>query len=929
MPEPSAEHPPDKRSGPEGNGTAPDDQVEDDQDHPTLSLEPSPTPYADGLPEYLPNDWAGVIPLKKGKKLPDAVGVTGYHSKAGNPSHWPTPEEYEHWATVKASCNLGLRLPEEIIGLDVDDYTGKVGGATLAKLEAKYGPMPPAWRSGSRRDGSRSGIYLYRVPVGLKWPPVVEIDGLGDIETIRTGHRTVAAWPSIHKSGQVYGWWDPSGELSATVPPADPAQHPELPAELVEYLTAGQMRDDTAPAVVDLGEAASWLTDGEPCQAVAKILTEYTGSSRHDTAGRLQVKILRHGEQGHQGGLAAWDTLHSLFITDVTTDGSRTLAEAEKEWAALAEGAPGEIKNRTPDDRKRCCARPVKNLGQILAERGKAMPEPAEETTEEPPKVEGVPDGLVPHPWKEGVYTSAERAEALRKEGKTKGKRSPWFSENGALLARTVAKDLCEAYPLRLAPGDRVAVYRKGVYRPDEPLLMGVLVEMLGDDYRSNYFTTINQVLKGVLAMAGAYLKERLDQPMVNVRNGWVDLRTGELLDHTPKLETSVQLPITYDPDAVCPTFDAWLEQVAGDQAQALLEISSEMLDMSRTPHKALLVYGPSRSGKSTYLRQLEAVAGKENRSAVTLHQLSDNRFAAAGVYGKILNIAADLSARHIEDLNVFKALTGEDPIDADPKYGRKFTFTNIALFAFSANEIPSVGESSRAYSERMSVFKFDRSFAGKENHQIELDMLKELPGIFNRLVQAWQARQARGRDLDQDPAVRQEFEQASDRVTQWVAEEMIVLHEYDGRRLSEGQQLPAEAFDETMDAKSLRILFDSWAAANGSRGMGRNMLISRLTSKNGVLRVRIGPTRKERFAIRKRREDEDPEGTEAFVQPQLNSLKEGDEGGLEDVGKGGVKASEPSGTLRPGGVGPADSPATDRLARARARLAAAQKAGS
>jgi hypothetical protein len=357
----------DERSGPAGNGTAPDDQVEHDQGHPTLDLEPSPTPYGDGLPEYLAEDWAGVIPLNKPKKTPAVKGVTGYHDREGNPSHWPTPEEYDRWAAIKAKCNLGLRLPEQIIGLDVDDYAAKVGGATLAKIEERW-PLPPAWRSGSRRDGSRSGIYLYRVPAGLKWPSVVEVDGLGDIEVIRTGHRTAAAWPSVHKSGQVYGWWDPSGELSASVPPADPAEHPELPAGLVEFLTGGQLREDTEPAAVDLGEAAGWLTDGVPCQAVARVGGRYTSSSRHDTARGLQVALLRLGEQGHAGVAQAMEELREKFVADVTD----TDRNGAVEWADLLTGAPKEIRNRTRSEDRRCCRVNInaQTMAAILARRG-------------------------------------------------------------------------------------------------------------------------------------------------------------------------------------------------------------------------------------------------------------------------------------------------------------------------------------------------------------------------------------------------------------------------------------------------------------------------------------------------------------------------------------------------------------------------------
>jgi putative DNA primase/helicase len=45
--------------------------------------------------------------------------------------------------------------------------------------------------------------------------------------------------------------------------------------------------------------------------------------------------------------------------------------------------------------------------------------------------------------------------------------------------------------------------------------------------------------------------------------------------------------------------------------------------------------------------------------SAVTLHQLAENKFMGAELYGKMLNVAADLSAAHVADTSLFKMLSG------------------------------------------------------------------------------------------------------------------------------------------------------------------------------------------------------------------------------------------------------------------------------
>jgi putative DNA primase/helicase len=515
------------------------------------------------------------------------------------------------------------------------------------------------------------------------------------------------------------------------------------------------------------------------------------------------------------------------------------------------------------------------------------------------PKKQGLDDFLARLPEQhrdKALANLLDRAGDLPRQapGKRTGNSSAFFAGD-KLQVEELAKAVDKQSRCALIPGQRIAVYVDGAYRIDREHFLSVVAGLLRNDFRPAHRAAVEEYLVGVARRQNMVLPERLSEPLLNVRNGLVDLRTGEKRDHSPKIPSSIQFPVTFDPEATCPRFDAWAKETVGDQLDVLLEVSSAMLDPSRTPVRSLFLYGPSRSGKGTYNRILKAIAGKENTSSVTLHELSTDRFAAATVYGMALNAAGDLPATHIEDISAFKMLTGEDQIRANPKYGKDFNFTAHALFSFAGNSIPSIGETSRAYFARMVPVRFANSFEGHEDDSIEQAMMRELPGILNRLIAAYRARRERGHDLNVNPAIRQEFEHASDRVAQWVAEEMVHLREFDGKRVEEGMQLPAEALDWTSDAKSLRGLFNVWAGENGFHEIGRNTLIQRLTSKNGVVRVRVGPTRKERFAIRKRREGEDPEVPEASGPfPATLNFSEKGEGGESQMREVGAEASEP-----------------------------------
>jgi P4 family phage/plasmid primase-like protien len=432
--------------------------------------------------------------------------------------------------------------------------------------------------------------------------------------------------------------------------------------------------------------------------------------------------------------------------------------------------------------------------------------------------------------------------EALERVLSTAGPISPtrpmvarrYFDRSGLKVA-TLADDALDRFPMAVNIEAQLCVYEGGVYRRDPKAATIPAVRLLRERYRPMHASALEDVLVDRLRSRGRRLTEHASEPILNLSNGLLDLQTLDLHPHSPDFLSSVQLPIAWNPDAECPVYEQWVAECVGSQVDDLEETVSVMLDPTRTPTKALFCFGPSRSGKSTFIRLAEAIAGAGNRSAVTLHQLCTDRFAAANLYGAILNSAADLSATHVEDLSTFKMLTGEDTVQANRKYGRQFEFKNAALFAFSANEIPSVGESSTAYLERVKPIFFPHSFAGAEDRSIEEAMHRdELPGILRRWVEAYRRLDGRGgRYGPTDPTVGSIFAERSDRVRQWVAEETTRL----------GPDVPVDRWTPGPEAFAA---FGIWSEANGQAKLGRNKFYDRLRSAG----LDIRPSTKHRSTV-------------------------------------------------------------------------------
>jgi len=402
------------------------------------------------------------------------------------------------------------------------------------------------------------------------------------------------------------------------------------------------------------------------------------------------------------------------------------------------------------------------------------------------------------------VLEGASQDSGLRPSGGSR------FFGKGGLQARSLAEDIMSGRPMALSPGEDLLFYRDGVYVADANSLAAEVASRLDEAFRSVHVATVRDFIIADLASRGR--RVRVGSRLLNVANGMLDPLSGELLKHDPSYLSATQFPVGWDPHATAPVYEEWVRQCCGDQVEDLEETLSAMLDPSRSPTKAVLLYGPSRSGKSTLLRLARAVVGDRNASAVSLHQISTNKFMAAELDGKRLNAAADLSAGHIEDLSSFKLATGGDPIQAERKFGQPFVFTNRALFLFAANEIPSVGENSGAYLERMRPFRFGVSFAGREDPEIEERMLHELPGILASWVRALQRRRARRNWLQTCPEVAAEFARGSDKVRLYLQE--------------------CTHFDERGTARrQVYTSYQQWCQSNGYASLGRNKFQARVRS--------------------------------------------------------------------------------------------------
>lgn len=263
-------------------------------------------PFVDGVGEYARAGWPCVIPVPAADKYPPPVGFTGADGRDTDPLQLVV------WAGSHADWSIALRMPDGVIGLDVDHYdkgtVSKRGNDTLTEHEQRWGPLPATWASTARGSAGGPGpsrIMFYRVPPGRY------ATRLGDaIEVIQHHHRYAVVWPSPHHAvGADYRWFDPSGALVDGVPKPD--ELPELPDEWVRGLREGASSAGPAAASVDRGHVllGVLLVDNRPaCAEMAnaaaeahRLLSNSDTGTRHDTATERTHHVIQLGAAGHPG----------------------------------------------------------------------------------------------------------------------------------------------------------------------------------------------------------------------------------------------------------------------------------------------------------------------------------------------------------------------------------------------------------------------------------------------------------------------------------------------------------------------------------------------------------------------------------------------------------------------------------------------------
>lgn len=407
-----------------------------------------------------------------------------------------------------------------------------------------------------------------------------------------------------------------------------------------------------------------------------------------------------------------------------------------------------------------------------------------------------------------------------------------WLTyENGRWAGdeRNVAQEFAKEIPKEL--------YAQAALTDDKARRKGIAAWARKSSFRGRIDAMI-KLAQSVPELVGSVDDFDKDPWLLNVANGVIDLRTGELLPHDPKHRlTRLARAEWLGIDTPAPMWEEHIRYVLGDDDELIEFFQAAMgytLSGLSTEQKLFVLHGLGANGKSVTLEVLRSVIGtysaqtpaetlmvKRSGSTNDLARLRGTRFVTA--------VETDLGARLAEVL--VKRMTGGDTITARYLYKEFFEFIPTFKVWLAVNHRPRIFGTDHAIWRRICLIPFEvRIPASKRDPRIAQKLRREASGILSWLLRGCLRWQKEG--LTDPPAV-------SRAVAQYREEEDPI-----GAFLLSCCVMKK---GEWTTAADLYRAYESWALDVGEEPIKPNMF-GLLLGEHGFKKDRKGPRRATRW---------------------------------------------------------------------------------
>lgn len=316
----------------------------------------------------------------------------------------------------------------------------------------------------------------------------------------------------------------------------------------------------------------------------------------------------------------------------------------------------------------------------------------------------------------------------------------------------------------------------------------------------------------------------------LNVTNGTINLRTGELRAHRREDMITKLAPVVFDPDATSPLWDAFLRRgMAGneDLIGYLQRFAGYALTGMTSEHVLAFSYGDGDNGKGVFHNTLSRVLGDYASKAPRglLYETKGDRHPTelADLHGARFVLCPEVKRGQRFDEALVKDLVGEDVIRARRMHQDFWSFEPTHKLFICGNHKPVVSGTDHGIWRRIRLIPWTVTIPPHEKDRNLLGKLQtEASGILTWAVLGCLEWQAFGLGEPSDV----------DRATAAYRQESDPLHDfYQARCVFDA--------DAKVARRVIRVEYEAWCRDIGAEPIGARRFAESLTARG----VRDGGT--------------------------------------------------------------------------------------
>lgn len=313
----------------------------------------------------------------------------------------------------------------------------------------------------------------------------------------------------------------------------------------------------------------------------------------------------------------------------------------------------------------------------------------------------------------------------------------------------------------------------------------------------------------------------------INLNNGVLNLRSGDLCEHDPGFMFTRKFNASLDRQAKAPQWDAFLERALPDaEMREYVQRCLGYTLLGNPSERAMFViYGPSGTGKSTFLETLNHIFGDYGETAPAgtfraSHNTDDSAPTPAlhGLKGKRFVTTSETSEGVQWNEELVKRYTGRDLMRSRGLYEGYQTWKSEASIWMATNHPPRFTSDDRAIWNRVKLVPFLTVFLGEgQVPGMEDVLVQEADGILNWLLAGLASYQQFGlAEPGQVAKAVKDLREQSDSVIRFLDD-----------KVAEGGLILAEAVATTKHA--LYALYQEWCRRAGERAVGSRRFTQRM----------------------------------------------------------------------------------------------------